>query len=132
MLNAVIYARFSTDRQTEDSIHAQVRACREYAARHDLQVTEVYADEAISGKGSKTSKRLQYQRMLRDAQKRKFDTILCHKYDRIARNLGEHVNLEAKLKALDIQLIATAQDFGNSNESKIIKTLSWAILELLH
>lgn len=129
MLNAVIYARFSTDRQTEDSIHAQVRACREYAARYDLQVTEVYADEAISGKGSKTSKRLQYQRMLRDAQKRKFDTILCHKYDRIARNLGEHVNLEAKLKALDIQLIATAQDFGNSNESKIIKTLSWAISE---
>lgn len=49
-INAVIYARFSSDRQNEASIDAQVRACTEYAERHDLTVTGVYADEAISGK----------------------------------------------------------------------------------
>ena len=53
-MNAVIYARYSSDRQTEDSIAAQVRACRDYAAIKGLNVVEVYADEAISGKGSKT------------------------------------------------------------------------------
>lgn len=129
MPNAVIYARFSSDRQTEDSIAAQVRACREYAASHGLQVSAVYADEAISGKGSKTVSRMQYQRMLRDAQKGKFDTILCHKYDRIARNLGEHVNLEARLKDWDVELIATAQDFGHTNESKILRALVWSMSE---
>lgn len=53
-MNAVIYARFSSDKQTEDSIEAQIRACQEYAARHNLFVTDTYIDEAISGKGSKT------------------------------------------------------------------------------
>lgn len=57
---AVIYARFSSDKQTDASIAAQERACRDYAATHGLTVLRVYADEAISGKGSKTLLRQQY------------------------------------------------------------------------
>lgn len=126
---AVIYARYSSDKQTEDSIEAQVRACREYAAQKGLHVISIYADEAISGAGAKTASRAQYQRMLRDCRKGTFDIILIHKYDRIARNLGEHVNLEKRLNDLDIQLIATAQDFGISKEAKIMKSLVWAMSE---
>lgn len=129
MINAAIYARFSSDKQTEDSIEAQVRACREYAARNGLSIVGVYTDEAISGKGSKTAQRRQYQRLLRDCDKGAFSVILIHKYDRIARNLGEHVNLEAKLKQKGVQLIATAQDFGNTNEAKIMRALMWSLSE---
>lgn len=67
--------------------------------------------------------------MMRDIKKGQVDTILIHKYDRIARNVAEHVNLETKLKALDIQLIATDQDFGSSKEAKIMRMLSWAMSE---
>ena len=56
-----------------------------------------------------------------------FDGI--HKYDRIARNLGEHVNLEARLDALDVRLIAVAQDFGNSKEAKIMRALMYSLSE---
>lgn len=129
MKNAAIYARFSSDKQTDDSIEAQLRACREYAAAHGLLVVGVYTDEAISGKGSKTAQRRQYQRLLRDAERRAFDTILIHKYDRIARNLGEHVNLETRLKSCGVQLIAAAQDFGNTNEAKIMRALMWSLSE---
>ena len=129
MSNAVIYARYSSDKQTEESIEAQVRACRDYAAVKGYNVIEVYADEAVSGKGSKTASRTQYQKMLRDCKKGAFDTILIHKYDRIARNVGEHVNLTAKLQEWGIELIATAQDFGNSNEAKIMRTLMWSLSE---
>ena len=129
MQTAVIYARYSSDKQTEDSIEAQVRACREYAAAHSLSVIDVYIDEAISGKGSKTANRRQYQRLLRDCNKGLFSVILIHKYDRIARNLGEHVNLEAKLKDKEIQLIATAQDFGQTNEAKVMRALMWSLSE---
>lgn len=66
MKNAVIYARYSSDKQTEDSIEAQVRACRDYAAAKGYNIVEIYADEDISGKGSKTSLRVKYQKMLRD------------------------------------------------------------------
>lgn len=130
-MNAVIYARYSSDNQREESIDAQVRACREYAARHDppLNIIEVYADEAVSGKGSKTAQRAAYQKMLRDCKKGNFNIILIHKYDRIARNVGEHVNLTAKLQEMGVELIAAAQDFGNGNEAKILKTLMWSMSE---
>lgn len=81
-INAVIYARFSSDRQNEASIDAQVRTCTEYAERHSLTVTGIYADEAISGKEAKTAVRAQYQKMLRDAHKGLFSVILIHKYDK--------------------------------------------------
>lgn len=126
---AAIYARFSSDKQTEDSIEAQVRACREYAAKHELQVLEVYADEAISGKGSKTAGRVKYQKLLRDTDKGLFDIILIHKYDRIARNLGEHVNLEKRLNDKGVKLVAVAQDFGTTNEAKIMRALMWSLSE---
>lgn len=129
MNEAVIYARFSSDKQTESSIEAQVRACREYAAAHSLHVMEVYADEAISGAGAKTASRRAYQRLLRDASKGQFDTILIHKYDRIARNLGEHVNLEQRLNKLGVTLIATAQDFGSAKEVKIMRAITWSLSE---
>ena len=125
-MNAVIYARYSSDKQSEDSIEAQVRACREYATKQDFNVLSVYADEAISGK---TANRAQYQKMLRDCNKGLFDTILIHKYDRIARNLGEHVNLEMKLREKGITLIAVAQDFGRSKEAKIMRALMWSLSE---
>ena len=129
MKKAVIYARFSSDKQDEASIDAQVRACREYAAAKDFTILEVYADEAVSGKGSKTASRKAYQRMLRDVNKGIFDTILIHKYDRVARNLGEHVNLEKRLKDKRVELIAVAQDFGNTSEAKIMRTLMWSLSE---
>ena len=129
MKDAVIYARYSSDKQTEDSIEAQVRACREYAMRNGFTVQEIYADQGISGKGSKTASRRQYQRLLRDCDKGTVHTILIHKYDRIARNLGEHVNLEARLKTNGVQLVAVAQDFGRSNEAKIMRALMWSLSE---
>lgn len=129
MKDAVIYARYSSDKQDEASIEAQVRACREYAASKGYAVLEVYADEAVSGKGSKTASRKAYQKLLRDVNKGRFDTILIHKYDRVARNLGEHVNLEKKLKDRAVELIAVAQDFGSSVEAKIMKTLMWSLSE---
>lgn len=129
MEKAVIYARFSSDKQTEASIAAQERACREYAAAHDLAVAKVYADEAISGKSAKTMRRHQYQQMLRDAQRRAFDVILIHQYDRIARSLGEHVNLEIKLQGWGIRLVAVAQDFGSGKEAKIMRALMWSMSE---
>ena len=93
MQQAAIYARYSSDKQREESIDAQIRACREYAAAHDFNVVAVYADEAISGKGAATASRKQYQKLLRDAGNVSFSVILSHKCDRIAWNIGEHVNL---------------------------------------
>ena len=128
-MKAVIYARYSSDRQTEDSIHAQVRACEEYARQNGIQVLRIYKDEAISGRESKTELRREYQQMLLDIKSHSFEAILIHKYDRVARSLAEHVNLETKLMKEKIELIAVAQNFGTSNESKIMRALMWSMSE---
>jgi len=129
MISAVIYARYSSDKQDEDSISAQVHACESYAPAHGYTITKRYIDEAISGKGSKTASRREYQRLLKDADNKMFDVVLIHKYDRIARNLREHANLEKRLSDNDVTLIAVAQDFGISSEAKIMKSMMWALSE---
>lgn len=126
---AVIYARFSSDDQRAESITAQVRACRAYAEHSGLTVGEIYSDEAVSGKGSATAKRKNYQRMLRDAEAGRFDVVLIHKYDRVARSLPEHVSLVARLDKAHVELVAVAQDFGVSNEGKLMRSLMWAMSE---
>ena len=128
-LRAVIYARYSSDNQRVESVDAQIRDCRKYAALHEYHIVSIYADEAISGKGSKTKSRVQYQRMLRDAAKDKFDVILIHAYDRIARNVAEHANLEMRMLDYNIRIISVTQDFGNSKEAKLMRTMMWGMSE---
>lgn len=125
-MNAVIYARYSSDNQTEMSIDAQIRACTEYAVKHGLNIIRTYTDEAISGT---TNKRPGYQQMLTDAFNEEYNTILIHKYDRIARSLEEQVNLRSKLKQLNIKLIAVAQDYGEGKDAELSKGIQWVLGE---
>ena len=74
-MRAAIYTRFSSDRQSELSTQAQVRACREYAESNGIEIVHIYSDEAISGTEEKTDSRLQYQTLLDDAKKKAFDMI---------------------------------------------------------
>ena len=128
-MNAAIYARFSSDKQNEESIDAQVRICKEYAENNGFLVTHIYADEAVSGKGSETQKRAQYLQLLKDCEKGKYSTVLIHKYDRISRSLEEHVLIEKRFREWGVELIAVGQNFGHSNESKIMKALMWTLSE---
>ena len=66
--NAVIYARFSSDRQREESIEGQLRECREYADKNGIRVIDSYIDRALSA-SKDTDKRLDFQRMIRDTIK---------------------------------------------------------------
>ena len=84
--NAVIYARFSSDRQREESIEGQLRECREYADKNGIRVIDSYIDRALYA-SKDTDKRLDFQRMIRDSGRHLFDTVLVWNLDRLARNL---------------------------------------------
>lgn len=49
MKTAVIYARYSSDRQTEQSIEGQLHVCQDYAQRNDIVIVDNYIDRAMSG-----------------------------------------------------------------------------------
>ncbi len=86
-LRAVIYARYSSDLQREESIEDQVRLCRERAAAEGWLLGECYSDMAQSGS---TSFRPRYQQMLLDARAGKFDIVLAESLDRLTLSLTKN------------------------------------------
>lgn len=96
-LNAVIYARYSSHSQQEQSIEGQLRDCYAYAEREGLHVVGEYIDRAISGK---TDERPDFQKMIADASKKQFQRVIVWKLDRFARNRYDSAINKAKLKKI--------------------------------
>lgn len=51
-MNGVIYARYSSDRQTEQSIEGQLRECQEYADANNIKIVGTYIDRAKTGRNN--------------------------------------------------------------------------------
>lgn len=81
--NVVIYARYSSDNQREESIEGQLRECRVYAERNDMKIIGSYIDRALS---AKTDARPQFQKMIQDSNAHRFQFVLVWKLDRFSRN----------------------------------------------
>lgn len=122
MQRAVIYARFSSDMQREESIDAQVRACKAYAKNKGYIVVDTYADEAKSGRD--VTKRDAYNQMLSDAMEDKFDVIIFHKIDRNSRNELNYFTFKDKLEKLGIRYEYAAQPIDAlSPEGQMMETV---------
>jgi len=87
MTRCAIYARYSSDAQSEQSIEDQVRICRARAEREGWTVVDVYADYAISGA---SAARPRFQQLIADARAGRFEVIVAESLDRISRD-QEHI-----------------------------------------
>ena len=94
-MTAVIYARYSTDSQREESIEGQIRECTAYAEKNGFTVVKHYIDRAIS---AKTDNRPQFQQMIKDSERGIFDVIIVWKLDRFARNRYDSARYKTQLK----------------------------------
>lgn len=106
-----IYARYSSHAQNDASIEQQVEECREYAAAGNIQVVEVFADRALSGR---SDKRPEFQRMMRHASAGRFTVVLAYKSNRIARNMLHALAYEDKLSKLGVDVVYCKEEFGNN------------------
>ena len=107
----VIYARYSSHAQKDASIEQQVEECTKYAKESGIQIAHVYADRAVTGK---TDLRADFQRMMKDAEKGKFNYVLSWKSNRIGRNMLQAMMNEAKLNDLGIRVLYTEEDFDDT------------------
>lgn len=73
MKTGTIYARYSSNNQTEQSIEGQIRVCREFAQRNGIVIVGTYIDRATTGTNDN---REQFQKMLKDSDKKSFDYVL--------------------------------------------------------
>lgn len=118
MIRAAIYARVSTDDQTEHSPAAQVAACEAYAEARGWQISARFIDEGRSGM---TDKRPAFQEMIAAARKHEFDVVLIHKLDRFARNRYDAAIYKRLLRdECDVRLIAITQDFELDGPEAVI------------
>lgn len=95
MQTAVIYCRYSSDSQTEQSIDGQLRVCTEYAKSRDILILDTYIDRAMTGTNDN---RPDFRRMIKDSAKRTFNMVLVYKFDRFSRNKYETAMHKKTLK----------------------------------
>lgn len=119
-MNAVIYARYSSHAQREESIEGQLRECYEYAKRNDLRIIDEYIDRAISGR---TDERPAFQRMIRDSDARKFEVVLVYALDRFARNRYDSAIYKARLKKNGVRVMYAKTSIPDSPEGIILESV---------
>lgn len=120
MKTAVIYARYSSDRQTEQSIEGQVRVCNDYAERNDILIVNSYIDRATTGTNDN---RTEFQRMLRDSNNHSWDYVLVYKLDRFSRNKYEMAMHKKTLKDNGVKLISCMENIPDTPEGIILESL---------
>ena len=106
---AVIYARFSSARQTEQSIEGQLRVCRKYADENNFVVVNEYIDRA---KSARTDLRPAFQQMLYDSYNDNFDIVIVYALDRFARDDGDHGTDKRILQRNGVLLLSATQQIG--------------------
>lgn len=121
MTRAAIYARFSSEKQREESIEDQVRVCREYARREGYDVAATYADEARSG--TSAERRPGFQRMVRDAERAGWDAVIVYKMDRFARNRFDSATYKARLKRYGTRLVSATEGIPEGPEGIILDSV---------
>ena len=107
----VIYARYSSVNQREESIEQQIAECRVFAEAQGITVLDVYSDAAQTGRNDK---RKSYQKLLTDAEHGGFSYILAYKSSRIARNMMDALLFEAEMMRLGITVLYAKEEFGNN------------------
>ncbi len=120
MKTAVIYARFSSDRQTEQSIEGQVRVCNDYAERNDILIVNQYIDRATTGTNDN---RDAFQQMLKDSDKKAWDYVLVYKLDRFSRNKFEMAMHRKHLKDNGIKILSAMENIPDSPEGILLESL---------
>ena len=117
---AVLYARFSSDNQREESIEAQLRAMHEYCSRNSIVIIHEYCDRA---KSATTDDRPEFLKMIAASREGNFDFAIVHKLDRFSRNRYDSAYYKRELKKNGVQLLSVLEQMDDSPESIILESV---------
>ncbi len=120
MKTAVVYARYSSDNQSEQSIEGQLRVCNEYAKSNDIVILDTYIDRAMTGTNDN---RPDFQRMIKNSAKREWDMILVYKFDRFSRNKYETAMHKKTLKDNGVKVVSATEYIPDSPEAIILESM---------
>lgn len=117
-MNAVIYARYSSHSQTDQSIEGQLKVCYEYAQANNINVIDEYIDRAQTGTNDN---RLAFQKMISDSESHSFDLVIVYQFDRFARNRYDSAINKAKLKKNGVRVISVKENVSDDPSGILVE-----------
>ena len=120
-MKAVIYARYSSDNQREESIEGQVRECQSFAERKGYTVIRTFIDRALSG--TRADNRPEFQQMISDSTLREFQYVIVWKIDRFSRDKFDSVKYKYALKSSGVSVIFATEPIDGSPEGQMMESV---------
>ena len=116
----VIYARYSSHGQRDESIEGQLRDCYAFAERNGITIIGEYCDRALTGT---SDKRPEFQRMIKDSAKGQFQVVITWKNDRFARSRYDSAVYKFKLKQNGVRILYAKESIPNGPEGIILESV---------
>ena len=128
-MRAAIYARFSTDKQRQESLYDQIAACRDLCHREKFSVEGVFQDAGVSGG---TTERQGYQDLLvaLRASPRRYDIVIAEDLSRLWRNQAEQAPRLAELRDLGIHVLTVSGTDSRSEGFDLVASVIGSISEM--
>jgi site-specific DNA recombinase len=128
-MRAAIYARFSTDKQRQESLDDQIAACRELCRREQFTVESVFHDAGVSGG---TTERRGYQDLLLALRSspRRYDIVIAEDLSRLWRNQAEQAPRLAELRDLGIHVLTVSGTDSRSEGFDLVASVIGSISEM--
>jgi len=109
-MQVAAYARVSTINHHQDP-EVQLRDIRDYCARKGWELTEEYVDKGLSGT---RANRPELNRLMTDADGKKFGAVIVWKFDRFARSSAHLINSLQRFKSLGVEFVSVQDNIDTS------------------
>ena len=119
-MTGVIYARYSSKNQKEESIEGQIRENMKYAERNDIKIIDTYIDRAYTGKNDD---RPEFQRMIKESAVREYDVVLVWMFDRFARNRTDSAIYKSILKRNGKRVISAKESISKGPSGILLESV---------
>ena len=121
-MDVVLYMRYSSDKQTEQSIEGQERICKEYCKQQGYKIVNKYIDRATSA-FKDAEKRTAFNQMIKDSDKQDWQAVIVYKLDRFARNRYDSATYKAKLKKNGVKVLSATENISDNPEGIILEAV---------
>ena len=105
-IRVALYARYSSDLQSDHSIEDQVRLCTEHAQLNGWTITECYSDAGLSGA---SLMRPGIQALIRDANDGRFEIVLAEALDRLSRDQEDIAGVYKRMQFAGVEMVTLSE-----------------------
>jgi site-specific DNA recombinase len=130
-MRCALYARYSTDKQSENSIDDQLRAAQERATREGWVITATYTDQGISG-STPVHLRSGGSTLLIDAQASSFDILIMEGLDRLSREIAEAERIVKHLEFWGVRIIGTSDGYDSTTKGRKVMRIARGLVNELY